>query len=75
MTTLQLIDNALPQLQLQDTIAKALQLMRDFKVTHLPVVSEEKFLDLKNKYENLSGKIKNFITYLNKKDYKGTKFQ
>ena len=38
-------------------------------------ISEEKFLDLKNKYENLSGKIKNFITYLNKKDYKGNKFQ
>ena len=38
-------------------------------------ISEEKFLDLKNKYENLSGKLKNFITYLNKKDFKGTKFQ
>ena len=38
-------------------------------------ITEEKFLDLKNKYENLSGKIKNFITYLNKKDFKGTKFQ
>ena len=38
-------------------------------------ISEEKFLDLKNKYENLSGKIKNFITYLNKKDFKGNKFQ
>ena len=37
--------------------------------------SEEKFLDLKIKYENLSGKIKNFITYLNKKDFKGNKFQ
>ena len=38
-------------------------------------ISEEKFKDLKNKYENLSGKIKNFITYLNKKDFKGNKFQ
>lgn len=38
-------------------------------------ISEEQFMDLKNKYENLSGKIKNFITYLNKKDFKGTKFQ
>ena len=38
-------------------------------------ISEEKFLDLKIKYENLSGKIKNFITYLNKKDFKGNKFQ
>ena len=26
-------------------------------------------------YENLSGKINNFITYLNNKDFKGTKFQ
>ncbi|CAM3811392.1 four helix bundle protein [Flavobacterium cucumis] len=38
-------------------------------------ISEEQFKDLKNKYENLSGKIKNFITYLNKKDFKGIKFQ
>ncbi len=38
-------------------------------------ISEEQFKDLKNKYENLSGKIKNFITYLNKKDFKGNKFQ
>lgn len=38
-------------------------------------ISEEQFVDLKNKYENLSGKIKNFITYLNKKDFKGNKFQ
>ncbi len=38
-------------------------------------ISEEKFTELKNKYENLSGKIKNFITYLNKKDFKGNKFQ
>ena len=38
-------------------------------------ISEEKFEDLKMKYENLSGKIKNFITYLNKKDFKGNKFQ
>ncbi len=38
-------------------------------------ISEEQFVDLKNKYESLSGKIKNFITYLNKKDFKGSKFQ
>ncbi|MCK6607592.1 MAG: four helix bundle protein [Flavobacterium sp.] len=38
-------------------------------------ISEDQFKDLKNKYENLSGKIKNFITYLNKKDFKGNKFQ
>ena len=38
-------------------------------------ISEEQFKELKNKYEKLSGKIKNFITYLNKKDSKGNKFQ
>ena len=38
-------------------------------------ISEEKFEILKREYENLSGKIKNFITYLNKKDFKGNKFQ
>ena len=38
-------------------------------------ISDEQFKELKNKYEKLSGKIKNFITYLNKKDFKGNKFQ
>ncbi|KLT70724.1 MULTISPECIES: four helix bundle protein [unclassified Flavobacterium] len=37
-------------------------------------ISEQKFGILKTDYENLSGKIKNFITYLNKKDFKGNKF-
>ena len=46
MTTLQLIDNTIPQLQLHDTVAKALQLMHDFRITHLPVVSQEVFLGL-----------------------------
>lgn len=38
-------------------------------------IDEEKFITLKNSFENLSGKINNFIIYLNNKDYKGTKFQ
>ncbi|MDQ2720292.1 MAG: CBS domain-containing protein [Bacteroidota bacterium] len=46
MTTLQLIDKTIPQLHLHDSVAKALQLMNDFKISHLPVVSEEKFLGL-----------------------------
>lgn len=46
MTTLQLADNIFPSLHLQDTVEKALQLMNDFKIAHLPVVSEEKFLGL-----------------------------
>lgn len=46
-----------------------------YRVFDLEYISEEKFEALKKDYENLSGKIKNFITYLNKKDFKGNKFQ
>lgn len=38
-------------------------------------ISNDTFETMKVDYENLSGKIKNFITYLNKKDFKGIKFQ
>ena len=38
-------------------------------------INQERFDVLKIDSENLSGKINNFITYLNKKDFKGTKFQ
>ncbi|MGV3461248.1 MAG: four helix bundle protein [Flavobacterium sp.] len=38
-------------------------------------INEEQFNELKNDYEKLSGKIKNFIVYLNKRDFKGNKFQ
>jgi four helix bundle protein len=48
------------------------QLYRVFDYQYIP---EQKFELLKKDYENLSGKIKNFITYLNKKDFKGNKFQ
>lgn len=46
MTASQIIDNTIPQLQLQDTIAKALQLMGDYGISHLPVVEGEKYLGL-----------------------------
>jgi predicted transcriptional regulator len=46
MLAQELSSNILPQLQLSDTVSKALQLMSDFKITHLPVVSEEKYLGL-----------------------------
>ena len=46
MLTAELINNNIPRLQLQDTVGKALQLINDFKLTHLPVVSEGKFLGL-----------------------------
>ena len=35
-----------PRLQLQDTVAKAKQLINDFKFTHLPVVAEHVFIGL-----------------------------
>lgn len=46
MLTTELINNNIPRLKLQDSVSKALQLINDFKVTHLPVVSEEKYLGL-----------------------------
>ena len=46
-----------------------------YRVFDFEYISEQKFEVLKTDYENLSGKIKKFITYLNKKDFKGNKFQ
>ncbi|MCC9017937.1 four helix bundle protein [Flavobacterium lipolyticum] len=46
-----------------------------YRIFDFEYISEQKFEALKTDYENLSGKIKNFISYLNKKDFKGNKFQ
>ena len=46
-----------------------------YRILDFGQINESKFELLKKDYENLSGKIKNFITYLNKKDFKGNKFQ
>lgn len=46
MLTIDLINNNIPRLQLKDSVAKALMLIADFRVTHLPVVEDEKFLGL-----------------------------
>lgn len=46
MIALELNNNIIPQLQLNDTVGKALQLISDFKVSHLPVIAEEKYLGL-----------------------------
>lgn len=46
-----------------------------YRVYDSGYITEEKFNVLKESYENLSGKINNFIIYLNNKDFKGTKFQ
>lgn len=46
-----------------------------YRVFDYNYINEEEFEILKTDFENLSGKINNFISYLNKKDFKGTKFQ
>lgn len=46
MLTTELINHSIPILHLQDSVVKALQLISDYKLTHLPVVAEEKFLGL-----------------------------
>ncbi|MGG9961870.1 CBS domain-containing protein [Ferruginibacter sp. SUN106] len=46
MLTVELINNNIPRLKLQDTVSKALQLINDFRVTHLPVVADDKYLGL-----------------------------
>jgi CBS domain-containing protein len=46
MLTVELINHNIPRLQLQDSVAKALQLINDFRLTHLAVVLEEKYLGL-----------------------------
>ncbi|MBS1510876.1 MAG: CBS domain-containing protein [Bacteroidetes bacterium] len=46
MLTIEFINNTIPRLKLQDSVYKALQLINDYKVTHLPVVAEEKYLGL-----------------------------
>lgn len=46
MLAIELNNNIIPRLQLEDSVGKALQLINDFKVSHLPVVSEDKYLGL-----------------------------
>lgn len=46
MLTSALINHNIPRLQLQDSVAKAKQLINDYKLTHLPVVSGTIFLGL-----------------------------
>jgi CBS domain-containing protein len=46
MLTSALINHNIPRLRLNDTVAKAKQLINDFKLTHLPVVNGDKYLGL-----------------------------
>ena len=69
MLALELNNNNIPQLQLQDTIAKALQLFSDFKVSHLPVVAEEKFVGLVSEEDLLDANNSNMLIELLQKDF------
>lgn len=46
MLTVELINSNIPRLKLQDSVGKALQLINDYRVTHLPVVQDDKYLGL-----------------------------
>lgn len=46
MFTQDLINKSIPQLSPEDSLGKALHLINDFRLTHLPVVQENKFLGL-----------------------------
>ncbi|MCK0144189.1 four helix bundle protein [Arenibacter sp. F26102] len=46
-----------------------------YRVYDLGYISEKEMIRLTAEYEKLSRRIANFITYLNKKDFKGIKFK
>jgi len=46
MLTRDLISHSIPYLHLDDKVFHALQLMNDYHVTHLPIVSEDKYLGI-----------------------------
>lgn len=64
MLTTELINNNIPRLKLQDSVSKALQLISDFKVTHLPVVAEEKYLGLISEEDLLDADLKIPIEFM-----------
>jgi acetoin utilization protein AcuB len=56
MLTVELINQNIPRLHLQDTVGKALQLISDYKLTHLPVVADDKLLGLLSEEDLLDAK-------------------
>ena len=64
MLTAELINNNIPRLQLQDTVSKALRLINDFRVTHLPVVSVDKYLGLISENDLLDADVRSSIELL-----------
>lgn len=46
MLTIELINHNIPRLQLKDSVSKALTLVDDFRLSHMPVVENDKYLGL-----------------------------
>ncbi|MDQ6757572.1 MAG: CBS domain-containing protein [Bacteroidota bacterium] len=69
MLAVELNNNIIPQLHLNDTVGKALQLISDFKVSHLPVISEEKYLGLISEDDLLDADNKKMHIELLQKDF------
>jgi len=61
MLAVELNNNNIPPLQLHDTVAKALQIARDFKISHIPVLSEEKFVGLISEKDLLAANNKTIL--------------
>jgi predicted transcriptional regulator len=64
MLTANLINKNIPRLQPQDSVNKALQLITDFKVTHLPVISDNKFLGLISEEDLLDADEKGTVEFM-----------
>jgi acetoin utilization protein AcuB len=56
MLTIELINTNIPRLHLQDSVGKALQLMTDFRINHLPVVTDNKYLGIISEDDLLDAK-------------------
>lgn len=69
MLAIELNNNIIPQLHLNDTVGKALQLISDFKVSHLPVVNEDKYLGLISEEDLLDADNKKMLIQLLQKDF------
>jgi len=69
MLAIELNNNIIPRLQLEDTVGKALQLINDFKVSHLPVVSEEKYLGLISEDDLIDADNKKMLIQLLQDDF------
>ena len=69
MLAIELNNNIIPQLHLNDTVGKALQLVSDFKVSHLPVVNDDKYLGLISEDDLLDADNKKMLIQLLQKDF------